>query len=172
MQLSEYQQKTTQFVIYPKQYGLIYTVIGLADETSEFFEQYNTNYQSNIDTIRHELGDCLFYLANICTELDIQFSDFGKLEIPNVNYEAVNEQVILSGKALGSVKKMMRDDDMKLTDKRKEDIIKLLEKYYKNTVVICKMYLDCSVEDVMKMNCDKLTSRRARNVISGDGSDR
>lgn len=76
-----------------------------------------------------------------------------------------------SGEVLELVKKMVRDDDGVLSDKRREKIKKELGDvlwYLSRVADDC----DLSLEEIAVTNIDKLTSRQKRRVLTGDGDDR
>lgn len=59
----EYQEYIKEFAIYPKEYGLIYTSIGLINEIGEVLGVIKKYYRDNhLDTshLESELGDALW----------------------------------------------------------------------------------------------------------------
>lgn len=76
-----------------------------------------------------------------------------------------------AGEVAGKFAKAVRDDSGHISDDRKTAIKKELGD-------VCWFVAELStlmgfdLEDVMKSNIDKLTSRKNRNVISGSGDDR
>jgi NTP pyrophosphatase (non-canonical NTP hydrolase) len=76
-----------------------------------------------------------------------------------------------AGEVSGKFAKAVRDDSGHISDDRKQAIKKELGD-------VCWFIAELStlmgfeLEDVMKSNIDKLTSRKNRNVISGSGDDR
>jgi NTP pyrophosphatase (non-canonical NTP hydrolase) len=165
----DYQNKTKEFVIYPKEVGILYTIIGLTDETIELYEKHSIN---NINGMKDECGDCLFYLANVCTELQIDFNNIINLSIYEFNHRIADELLIISGKILGKMKKIIRDDKSIITEIKKQEIIILLQSYYHVLNIFCEDMLNDSIENIMENNVEKLSSRKERNVISGSGDKR
>jgi NTP pyrophosphatase (non-canonical NTP hydrolase) len=77
-----YQLKATATAVYPGQHGLIgklYCALGLANEAGEVagkikkvIRDDNSSFSDQrIDEISHELGDVLWYLAQLATELGV-----------------------------------------------------------------------------------------------------
>lgn len=76
-----------------------------------------------------------------------------------------------AGEVAEKVKKIFRDDNKKLTEKRKDEIIKELGDllWYMAQVAT---ELDVSLESIAKDNLKKLKSRLKRDKIHGDGDNR
>lgn len=108
MQANEYQKWTDRTALYPKDAGVIYTVIGMANE---------------------------------------------------------------AGEALGVVKKMMRDDGNVLTEEKRKKLIDETSDVVWYIARVCTE-LGITMEELFKINHDKLEDRLARNVIQGSGDNR
>ena len=76
-----------------------------------------------------------------------------------------------AGEVSGKFAKAVRDNDGVIDDERKEAIVKELGDVCWFVAEICTL-LNVSMERVMQENIDKLTSRRERNVIKGEGDNR
>ena len=90
MEFNEYQEKARGTAIYPnKGNNLLYPTIGLAGETGEVAEKVKKLMrdknmkidQEFIDGVKKELGDVLWYIAAICSELRIGMDEIAKLNI-------------------------------------------------------------------------------------------
>ena len=83
MNFDEYQQAARATAIYPKEMKVVYPVIGLAGETGEVAEKVKKTIRDNggqfdderRDAIVKELGDVLWYIANIAADLGVNFDD-------------------------------------------------------------------------------------------------
>lgn len=76
-----------------------------------------------------------------------------------------------AGEVAEKVKKIFRDHDGQVSKEYKEMLTKELgDVLWYLSQVAAK--LDLTLEEVAKANIEKLTSRKARNKISGDGDDR
>jgi NTP pyrophosphatase (non-canonical NTP hydrolase) len=73
-----------------------------------------------------------------------------------------------AGEFMEKVKKMFRDDDGILTEKRKDEIVKELGDIMWYISQVCTD-LGIDLEEVPKQNLEKLMSRMERNVLNGDG---
>ena len=76
-----------------------------------------------------------------------------------------------AGEVAGKFAKAVRDNDGVIDDERKEAIIKELGDVCWFVAELCTL-MNVSMERVMQGNIDKLTSRRERGVIKGEGDDR
>lgn len=79
MKLNQYQTHARETAIYPEQDALIYTVLGLTGESGEIAEKVKKLIRDNKsldmpDDVRNELilelGDVLWYVANLAYELN------------------------------------------------------------------------------------------------------
>jgi NTP pyrophosphatase (non-canonical NTP hydrolase) len=76
-----------------------------------------------------------------------------------------------SGEVAGKIKKLYRDYDGKLTEEYKKEIAKEIGDVLWYASQLCTK-LEISIEDVAKMNIDKLMSRLERQQIQGNGDNR
>ncbi|HOA18528.1 MAG TPA: nucleoside triphosphate pyrophosphohydrolase family protein [bacterium] len=90
MNFREYQKKSRETAVYQnlgKNY--IYPLLGLAGETGEVVEKFKKLLRNNdgvidkefIESIKKELGDVLWYISQISTELDIELDDIAETNI-------------------------------------------------------------------------------------------
>jgi len=90
MDFSEYQKKSRKTAIYPKQgNNFIYPALGLASESGEVIGKFKKILrdknglidEADKDDLEKELGDVLWYLTQIATELNI---DLDKIASGNI----------------------------------------------------------------------------------------
>ncbi len=94
MKFNEYQEKAYELAQYPQSgANIIYPALGLAGETGEAVDKIkkiwrnqgvsNGKIYTSEQTVElaKELGDVLWYLAAICSELDIELEDVASLNI-------------------------------------------------------------------------------------------
>lgn len=83
MEFKEYQQKSRQTAVYPViGQGFVYPALGLAGESGEVVEKIKKIFrdQQGIvgdeqrQAVAKELGDVLWYLAQLATELDLDLN--------------------------------------------------------------------------------------------------
>lgn len=72
---NEYQEVARKTAIYPMREKLTYPILGLVGEAGEVANKYKKvlrdNNEKELQAIPSELGDVLWYLANICSDLGI-----------------------------------------------------------------------------------------------------
>jgi len=80
MTFNEYQALAKTTAIYPENLKLIYPTLGLAGETGEVVEKVKKLLRGGdeptpefVDSVTKELGDVLWYLATIASDLGIPF---------------------------------------------------------------------------------------------------
>ncbi|MDD4358233.1 MAG: nucleoside triphosphate pyrophosphohydrolase family protein [Candidatus Pacebacteria bacterium] len=84
MTFNEYQEKSRQTAVYPNiNNNFIYPTLGLVGEAGEVAEKIKKVLRDNNgvvspekkEEIKKELGDVLWYIANLSKELGIEFDD-------------------------------------------------------------------------------------------------
>lgn len=87
MDFDEYQKESRKTAVYPEiGKGYVYPTLGLANEAGEFAGKIKKIFRDDDGKISserkedlvHELGDVLWYMSQIATELDIKLSDIAK----------------------------------------------------------------------------------------------
>ena len=91
MDLNEYQRKALETAIYPSDplvlTGLVYTALGLNGEAGEVAEiikkmiRDNTSLKDNQSRIAQELGDVLWYIANLGEEIGVSLETIAKANL-------------------------------------------------------------------------------------------
>lgn len=95
MDFNEYQKKSRKHVFYPNQNTpdafryLVYGITGEAGELAEHFKHALRDEEDKLtrerkESIIKELSDILWYLANICTELGIDFEKVPKVGLKKI----------------------------------------------------------------------------------------
>ena len=163
---SEYPEMARKTAIYPNiGNNYQYPLLGLIEEAGEIDEKIQLK-EDEIDNIKKELGDVYWYLASCSYELKIDFND-----ILNNKKSSLLTIGVEASKISGYLKKIIRDDEGKMTEKKKILIIDSLKKIaflleeYQN-----KYNLDTLT--VMNTNLEKLYSRQKRGVLKGSGDNR
>lgn len=81
MEFNEYQALAQQTAIYPKGLGLYYTALGLAGEAGEVANKVKKllrDGQLDKEALVSELGDVLWYLASLATELEVELDEVAR----------------------------------------------------------------------------------------------
>jgi len=90
MDLNEYQKKSRRTAKYPAiGHGVIYPTLGLNSEAGEVAGKIKKIFRdkggvigvTERDALRSELGDVLWYVAQICTELELSLDDVAQANI-------------------------------------------------------------------------------------------
>jgi NTP pyrophosphatase (non-canonical NTP hydrolase) len=89
MELSEYQRLSRRTAEYPREAWLAYPALGLAGEAGEVAEHAKKAIRDDGGTVSEErraamskeLGDVLWYVAQIASELDLQLDDIAQLNL-------------------------------------------------------------------------------------------
>jgi len=104
MNFMEYQSKARMTAIYPGKFelmGLMYVCLGLCGETGEFAEKIKKMIRDDNgvmtkerqDLIMKELGDVLWYIANICSELKISMNDVAYMNLEKLYNRKVEDKL-------------------------------------------------------------------------------
>jgi len=104
MNFDEYQRKAVGTAIYPQQGdNIYYSALGLAGEAGEVCDkikkimrdQDGNRTLAQEEEIAKELGDVLWYIANLCEEMDIDMSQAAAMNIAKL--ESRKERGTLKG---------------------------------------------------------------------------
>ena len=94
MKMNDYQKRARKTAIYPGIYKITYPALGLAGEAGEvcgkikkhlrgdIYKDHLTDEQEFLKImIKHELGDVLWYVANLASDLDLTLDDIATANI-------------------------------------------------------------------------------------------
>jgi len=174
MKLNEYQEEAVGLAIYPGE--LTYPSLGLCGEVGELADAINCCHDDNI---KKESGDVLWYVANVASDCDVTLSEVCKRKTFRKhqsrlywdNDEASVELCVQAGIVAENVKKTIRDHAGVLQDKRKQAIVRALRKIVETLAEIANRN-EFTLEECAKENIAKLTSRKERGQLQGDGDNR
>jgi len=93
MTFDEYQKFARSTAVYNSELGAIYSALGLAGETGEVIEHVKkmarddnrTPTPERVEKIRKELGDVLWYLANLASDLGLDLEGVVSANIDKIN---------------------------------------------------------------------------------------
>jgi NTP pyrophosphatase (non-canonical NTP hydrolase) len=90
MEFKEYQEKAKETAVYPKtEPSWIYPLLGLAGESGEIFEKLKKVIRDDgskiseekINLLKKEIGDVLWYLSTLSTELGLSLNEVAEENI-------------------------------------------------------------------------------------------
>ena len=155
-----------------------YPGLGLPDETGEVFEKVDMLLSSGVsdpDGVADEIGDVYWYIAALSHELKIDLTELdgpeaamdGFVSVPHVS------AMLVSCKIAGHVKKIIREGKRgKKYATRVEDITKLLIELDTLLRMVIRFQTPYTREQVFERNINKLSDRKDRGVLHGDGDNR
>jgi NTP pyrophosphatase (non-canonical NTP hydrolase) len=116
MNFEHYQEKARETAIYPEQFSILYPALGLAGEAGETCEKikkmvrdvegfdakyFITNCMGNGELeerrveLKKEIGDTLWYLANLASDLDLNLAEIALDNLTKLNSQ--KERGVLKG---------------------------------------------------------------------------
>lgn len=93
MLLDEYQEQAESLAIYPEAVGVQYCILGLTGEAGEIANKFKKVLRDNdgqlttekMREMRDELGDVLWYVANLSGELGATLSEIAEINLEKLN---------------------------------------------------------------------------------------
>ena len=82
--MNEYQSMAAATAIYDKKHQVIYPALGLAAEAGEIANKVKKILRDgkfDREGISDEIGDCLWYIAALCRDLNVDLSEIAKNNI-------------------------------------------------------------------------------------------
>ena len=144
-----------------------YASMGLIEETGEVIAEFRKplfkgNFHEkplDIEEIKSELGDLIWYISLICKNVDIDMNQFKPIDN---NKKALNtrekiiEIAIKMGEQTGKIVEEYGKIDIQKSEKDK--LINEIEKQYQN---ICELIaqIDINLDDILNENIRKINSR-------------
>lgn len=93
MELNEYQKAALSTAIYPNDYNISYLALAICGEAGELADKVKKVirdkngqfYIADLSAIALELGDILWYVANLAKVLGYDLSDIAQMNIEKIN---------------------------------------------------------------------------------------
>jgi len=89
---TDYQQMARRTALYPPEDGIIYTTLGLVGESGEIAEKVKKvirdkdgNFEEVHEDLAKELGDVLWYVANLAFELDFDLGEIAAMNLQKLS---------------------------------------------------------------------------------------
>lgn len=165
MNLNDYQKQAMSTAVYPEQYKIAYPTLGFIEEVEELLDVS----ADDKETMIKEMGDVCWYAAAVATDLGLEleacYDDYMFLLEDDV--EAL---FIQSCKIAGRVKKILRGD--KDVEGKRKEIGQRLGDVLRRLSALAGKYADTTLEEVLRINLEKLAARQERGTLKGDGDNR
>lgn len=194
MKLKEYQEKARATAVYnvgenyDVDISMIYPGLGLVGECGEVAEKIKKLYRddngkltdSRKEAIKKELGDCCWYLSNLCSDTDCDLQVCYEMKSPSQTQRVRTmefPQLILHMNRCASIiaeslESWYYDYNCNLGECSRFVVIA----HNVTKVLVCIEELACrcgfTLEDIYVGNIEKLLSRQERGKLKGDGDDR
>jgi NTP pyrophosphatase (non-canonical NTP hydrolase) len=103
MDLADYQRETARFAVYPADTTVVYPMIGLANEAGEALGKLkkvmrgDKTLAEQRESIADELGDVLWYLCRVSTELGYTLEDIASVNHAKLTRRAANGTIMGDG---------------------------------------------------------------------------
>lgn len=93
MDFKDYQSQACETAIYPGQFKIMYPALGLAAEAGEVANKVKKIYRDEGGSLSHEarlaiaaeVGDVLWYCANLCSDLDVDLDVVAQMNLAKLN---------------------------------------------------------------------------------------
>jgi NTP pyrophosphatase (non-canonical NTP hydrolase) len=98
MDLDDYQKAARSTAIYPEEHRITYPALGLAGEAGEAVEKVKKGLRDGVldcDGLIAELGDVLWYVANLAADLDVGLDEVAERNLAKLASRA--QRGVLSG---------------------------------------------------------------------------
>lgn len=100
MDFKEYQRKAVDFAIYPATHKVLYPTLGLCGEAGEVAEKVKKQVRDGVfnrHEVAKELGDVLWYMANICNDIGYNLDEIADLNIDKLSSRKKRDVIQGSG---------------------------------------------------------------------------
>ena len=90
MDMDEYQKTASETAIYSGKHAVIYPALGLAAESGEVANKVKKILRDgdfDRKAIADEIGDCLWYIAALCRDLNINMNDVARANLSKLQTE-------------------------------------------------------------------------------------
>lgn len=96
----EYQIKAVSFAIYPATHKVLYPTLGLCGETGEVAEKVKKQVRDGVfnrHEVAKELGDVLWYLANLSNDIGYNLDEIADMNIEKLTSRKNRNKIKGSG---------------------------------------------------------------------------
>ena len=96
----DYQKKAVSFAIYPATHKVLYPTLGLCGETGEVAEKVKKQVRDGVfnrHEVAKELGDVLWYLANLSNDIGYNLDEIADMNIEKLTSRKNRDKIKGSG---------------------------------------------------------------------------
>ena len=96
----DYQKKAVSFAIYPATHKVLYPTLGLCGETGEVAEKVKKQVRDGVfnrHEVAKELGDVLWYLANLSNDIGYNLDEIADINIEKLTSRKYRDKIKGSG---------------------------------------------------------------------------
>tara|TARA_R110001632_G_scaffold27984_3_gene74871 strand:- start:413 stop:730 length:318 start_codon:yes stop_codon:yes gene_type:complete len=96
----DYQKKAVSFAIYPATHKVLYPTLGLCGETGEVAEKVKKQVRDGVfnrHEVAKELGDVLWYLANLSSDIGYNLDEIAAMNIDKLSSRKDRNKIQGSG---------------------------------------------------------------------------
>lgn len=100
MDFRQYQNKAVSFAIYPDTHKVLYPTLGLCGEAGEVAEKVKKQVRDGVfnrHEVAKELGDVLWYLANLCNDIGYNLDEVADMNIDKLRSRKERDMISGSG---------------------------------------------------------------------------
>jgi len=189
MDLIKYQTQARHTAIYPEMEGsdMIYPALGLVGECGEVADKAkkiirdssNQLTPDRASAIAKELGDCCWYLANICYDLglslDMMYYMRGRAAAQSARELPMSYLVIRMNMRASEIAKILEDIHASGQDPMTVANRSGIQNHISYTITYIEAiaeYCGYTLSEICEANIENLAGRKKRGTIHGDGDDR
>lgn len=190
MDLCEYQKKARSTAIYLeiKNSQMIYPALGLIGECGEVTEKIKKLIrdddgemtQDRKDSIKKELGDVMWYCANICCDTNLDLDMMYKMRnasmIHRMHSLVLPRLVLYMNRHATSISQSLEQWFYEYDRRENESYRFIPLRSHLTHILTCveEMAIRCdsTLEKICNINIDKLSGRKERGMLKGSGDNR
>lgn len=174
----EYEDFTDTTAAYPSDQEFVYVCLGLCDEIGELVEKISLD--APIEDVESEVGDVLWYATRLKKYIDPEGTLHDYMYIAGLALKTDLDQdgqphltevqtslVVSAAKIAGRAKKFLRDGVLK-----REVVVENLVRVLMSLGCLAFYFQGFNLQKVARGNITKLSDRKDRGVLKGDGDNR
>ena len=176
MNLEEYKsialQRMNKSIAFDQKENMYYACMGLIEKTGEVVAElrkplFKGNFHEktlDIEEIKSELGDLMWYISLICKNANIDMDQLKIYKIDDDTQISKREKIIQIAINMGQIAGQIVDEYLKLYNENntKEELTEKINKQYENICELAKK-LDITIDEILNENIKKINARYNEN---------